>query len=196
MKIIDFVKEYDQAKKQGLEFEDKIIKDCLKNEYVLFERKVDAAQAIVDACYWKTETDERGNKRSVLQINSILKYYLTYMAILELFTTLEKSSDGKEMLIEFNLLNKRGIIKKITEYIDQDELAEFKMVLQMVCDDVVANEYENHAFVEKQIERLGGLFTYVLKPILDELDYDKIKSNVFIGDIYSPKFLNFGKYIE
>lgn len=176
MKVIDFIREYDEAEKSGLD--DEIIRKHMNDEYVLFEDKVDAAKAIVDACYWNTEEDDFGNSRSVLNINSILKYYLTHMVILELFTDLERSFDGKQMLDDFNELNRRGIFKKIKQYINPDELSEFNTILQMICDDVIANEYENHAFVRKQVTRISDLFINVLRPVLEELDYEKIKNDL------------------
>ena len=176
MKVIDFIREYDEAEKSGLG--DEIICNHINDEYVLFENKVDAAKSIVDACYWDTEKDDFGNSRSVLNINSILKYYLTHMVILELFTDLEKSSDGKQMLDDFNQLNRRGIFKRINQNINSDELSEFNEILQMVCDDVIANEYEGHAFVTKPMERFKNLCIYVFQPILKELDFEKIKSEL------------------
>ena len=176
MKIIDFIKEYDEAKEAG--FKDEIIRKHINNEYVLFENKVDAAKTIVDTCYWETEEDDFGNSRSVLNINSILKYYLTYMVILELFTDLERSPDGKQMLDDFNQLNRRGIFEEIKQNINQNELSEFNTILKMVSDDVIANEYENHAFLTKQMERLKNLCVYVFGPILKDLDLEKIKNEL------------------
>ena len=43
------------------------------------------------------------------------------------------------------------------------------MILDMVENDVVHNEYETHAFISNQIERFGELFGYVAKPALDRL---------------------------
>lgn len=176
MKINDFIKEYDEINNELLRVGK--INECIKNEYVPFEKKADAAVAIADACFWEEEKDSFGNRRTVLNKNSVMKYYLTYMAILELFTNLEKSDNGEQMLDDFNQLNKRGILKLIMHEINQDELSEFYKILEMVCDDVVVNEYENHAFVSKQITRLENLFSYVIQPIINELDFDKIKKEL------------------
>ena len=173
MKVIDFINIYDNA-----DSKDRVVCDHLKDEYIPFEKKADAAKAITDVCYWDTETDEHGNSKSVLRINSILKYYLTYMTILELFTDLEKASSGKQMLEDFNQLNKRGIIKKIIQNINQDELSEFYSILQMTCDDIVSNEYENHAFITKQVNKYLDILRTLIIPTIENIDLNKIKDIV------------------
>ena len=49
------------------------------------------------------------------------------------------------------------------------------MVIQMTADDLIANEYEPHAFFKNQIERFGNLIGTSLKPVLEGLDLSKIQ---------------------
>ena len=49
------------------------------------------------------------------------------------------------------------------------------MVLQMTQDDVIANEFENHAFISQQIERFGKLIGTALSPVISQLDIGQIE---------------------
>ena len=49
------------------------------------------------------------------------------------------------------------------------ELKEFDVILDMVRNDVIQNEYETHAFIANQVERFGELAGVVLKPAIEQL---------------------------
>ena len=59
--------------------------------------------------------------------------------------------------------------------IPEDELKEFKMIVDFETNDAIANEYENHAFIRSQVERFGTLIGNVIEPILSTIDLDKVK---------------------
>ena len=163
------------------EEKEKMILDHIKNEYVPFEVKADVAKAIVKACYWRKEKDINGNEYSVFHLDSVAKYMLTCMAMIDLYTDIERTKNEGKIVEEFNILNEFGILDFIIKNVNQRELKEFNMVLQMTCDDLMTNEYENHAFISKQINRFGNLVGTTITPILKELDINKIKE--IVGEI-------------
>ena len=55
------------------------------------------------------------------------------------------------------------------------------MILQLICEDIITNEFENHAFISKQVDRFGELIGLAITPFLDNLDIDKIKE--FVNEI-------------
>ena len=63
----------------------------------------------------------------------------------------------------------------IIQSINPRELKEFNMVLQMTQDDVIANEFENHAFISQQVERFGQLIGTALSPVIEQLDFEQIE---------------------
>ena len=153
-----------------------MVKQHIKNEYVPYEKKVSVADAIVRNSYWQKEKDEKGNEYEKLHVNSSAKYMMTCMAVVDLYTDIERQKNDGKMLDDFNALNSLGILDKIISNIDSRELKEFNMVIQMACDDVIANEFENHAFISKQVNRFGKLIGTTLLPIVSQLDLDQIKN--------------------
>ena len=179
MKLTAFMTAYKFRKTP--EEKEKMLLEHIKNEYIPFEKKADVAKAIVEASYWRKEKDVNGIENSVLHIDSVAKYMLTCMAMIDLYTDIERTKNNGKILEDFNTLNGSGILDSVINNIDQRELKEFNMVLQMTCDDLMANEYENHAFIRNQVERFGNLVGATLSPILEGLDIDKIKQ--VIGDV-------------
>ena len=173
MKITSFMTQY-RFKKTDEEKEE-MVKSHIKNEYVPFEKKADVAKAIVDATLYRDEVGINGEKHKVLHIDSVAKHMLTYMALVDLYTDIDRSKADGKMLDEFNMLNGSGVLDLIVKNIDQRELGEFKKILDMVCDDIVSNEYENHAFIKQQVERFLELFNAVITPILSQIDVNNIK---------------------
>ena len=169
MKLDIFIKLFDQKAKNG-QGED-YLKERIKNVYIPFEKKADVAKAILDASYWRTRDDESKE----LHIDSVAKYMLSCVSLIDLYTDIERSKKENSMLDDFNKLNERGIFDMVIGMIDKRELKEFNMVLQMTADDLMTNEYEGHAFVRNQVERFGNLIGAVLGPVLKEIDLEKIQ---------------------
>ena len=49
------------------------------------------------------------------------------------------------------------------------------MLLDFACDDLLANEYEPHAFIREQVERFGSLFGAIVAPAIENIDVSKIE---------------------
>ena len=160
------------------EEKEKFVKEHLIDNYIPYEQKADVAKAIVDASYWKDEKGTDGKEHRVLHIDSIAKHMLTCMSLVDLFTDIERQKNDNKMLDDFNTLNGAGILDFIIQNVNQRELKEFNMILQLTCEDVIANEFENHAFISKQVDRFGKLIGFAITPFLENLDIDKIKEVV------------------
>lgn len=172
MKLTAFMTVY--KSKRNIDEKAALLREHITDEYVPYERKLEAAQRIVNSCYYKKE-DINGIERRVLHVDSVAKYMLTCMTLIELFTDIERSKVKDKMLDDFNMLNSSNFFDLLVKNIDQRELKEFNMVLQLVCDDVMTNEYENHAFISNQIERFGKLINVALAPVLERLDFGAIQ---------------------
>lgn len=173
MKLTPFMTMYKTKKTPEKQIE--FIKEHVKNDYVPYEKKADVAKAIVKASYYQ-RTKNRGEiEREEFHIDSVAKYMLTCLSMVDLYTDIERSKNEGKSLEEFNVLNGSGVLDLIIQNIDDRELKEFNMVLQMTCDDLMANEYENHAFIRAQVERFGNLISATLSPIIEKLDVEEIK---------------------
>ena len=167
-KLTAFITAFKFRKTQ--EEKESFVREHIKNEYVPYEKKQAVAEAIVKASYWAKDGD-----REYLHINSAAKYMLTCLSMVDLYTDIERNRGNSKALEDFNTLNSYGVFDIIIKFADPKEIKEFDMVLQMACDDLIANEYENHAFIRNQVERFGKLISATLTPILEGLDLDKIK---------------------
>lgn len=146
------------------------IKEHIKNEYIPYEKKADTAKAIVKTAFYQKDGD-----REVFKVDSVAKYMLICISILDLYTTIERNTGRNgNMLEEFNQLNAAGIFDILIQHIDQRELKEFHMVLDMVESDEMTNNYEPHAFIQSQVERFGTLIGATLEPVLKSLDINQI----------------------
>lgn len=177
MKLTSFITVYKMKKTD----EDRIneVKKHIKNEYIPYEKKADVAKAIVEAsCYVK---DDNGHR--VLKINSVAKYMLECMSIVDLFTDFERSKQDGKTLDEYNILNSSGLLDIIIMCSDQKQLKELHMLVDMTYEDLIANEYEPHAFFKNQINRFGDLFMIAIKPVLDQLDMDKITELIGVNNV-------------
>lgn len=162
IKLDEFVDEYNNKKT----YDEKMnfIKQHIINEYVPYEKKISVAQAIVDNSYWVKIEKEDGTVEKSLHVNSPAKYMLSCMAIITLYTDIIRSDN---LLVDFNILNSSRMIDCIIENIDKKEIDEFKMICKMMVDDTIANEYENHAYFEKQIDKIIELSKKIIPMLLE-----------------------------
>ena len=170
MDIKTFIMMFDKKAKEDKSKE--FLASHIKDAYVPYENKVAIAQKIIETSYYSpTNEDKSGG----IHVNSAAKYMLTCMSFLDLYTDIERSKGEDAMLDDFNELNSRGIFDGILSMGNEREMKEFRMILEMVADDLMTNEYEPHAFVRSQVERFGQLLGMTLAPVLENLDAEKLK---------------------
>ena len=150
--------------------------DCInrimKTDYVPIEEKQVRANNIIKNTYYIKKVED-GVEREVFHINSTAKHIFTFLTVVDLYTNIE--IEFKDALNEYNTLAKLGAMDVIFSAIPEDELKEFKMIVDFETNDAIANEYENHAFIRSQVERFGTLIGNVIEPILSTIDLDKVK---------------------
>ena len=183
MKIAPFITLYKTKKTPDDQVE--FVKEHIKADYVPFEKKADIAKAITQASYYVKEKDINNNEIQKFRADSVAKYMLTCMALIDLYTDIERNKNEGKVLEDFNKLNEHGIFDVIIQNMPQRELKEFNMVIQMTIDDLLTNEYEMHSFVRNQVERFGSLIGTVIKPFIDQFDKDTIED--LLSQINKPQ---------
>ena len=171
MRIETFVKLYNTKRTDEEKMD--VVKERITNKHVSFSDKVNNADIIAKQCYYQKEKDANGVEREVFKQNSAAKYMFYSLTVVKLYTDLD--IDFKQGLEQFEMLNGE-ILDIIISLINKRELKEFQMLLDFACDDIMVNEYEPHAFVKNEIERLGVLIGTAITPVLQTLDTDKIES--------------------
>lgn len=171
MRIETFVKLYNSKRTDEEKMD--AVKERITNKHVSFSDKVNHADIIAKQCYYQKEKDANGVEREVFKQNSAAKYMFYSLTVVKLYTDLDV--DFKKALEQFEMLNGE-ILDIVIGLVNKRELKEFQMLLDFACDDIMVNEYEPHAFVKNEVERLGALIGATLTPVLQTLDMDKIEN--------------------
>lgn len=162
MKFDEFMELYDNFKETDKRVI--FIKEHIVKSYIPLEEKDVRSQIIINNSYY----DENGN----FKVNSTAKHMFTFLSIVDMYTDID--IDFKDGLNEYNKLDASMALDDIVSIIDEKDLNEFKIILNMKCNDMITNEYEPHSYINKQVERFGELIGNVLKPVIDGLDVEKI----------------------
>ncbi len=177
--VEQFVKKYkenstDDAKQEFLH-------NSVKTEkYLSYNSKIVLAKKIVENSSYAVEPviengeilkDENGNVKfeqtKKLQIDSNRREILFIYTILQHYTNIEM--DGVKILEEFDMLNEAGLIDKIIAMIPEREIAEFDAVVKRTFADFMENNYETHAFIINQVQRVADVLNMVLTPIAQKI---------------------------
>lgn len=114
------------------------------------------------------------------KVDSCKKYLLYVSALLNTYTNIK--FDENDMLGDFNLLQRYGLIDVIINYIPESQVAMFDSVLNMKSNDIMTNYYEPHAFVKEQLVKFAPLihgwiesFLGAAEEMIKDIDVNKIK---------------------
>ena len=170
MKLDTFLKLYSVRK--NAEEREALVREHITNTHVSYTDKCDRAELIARSSYYVKEKDENGIEQKKFHQNSAAKYMLYSLAVVDMFTDIDV--DFKNSVDFFEKINGE-ILDYIITNVNDRELNEFRMLLEFACDDLISNEYENHAFFREQFDRLGKLVSVSIKPLLEDLDVQKIQ---------------------
>lgn len=159
--VKDFCKKYNETNLE--QTKQALIEKVMNPHYVPYEMKITICEKIIENSYYKKNND--GIKK--LHVNSPAQYMLYCLWLVKQYTNI--NIDLSNSLEEFNLLNENELIDIIVNNIPDKELKEFRMILDMVENDVMQNEYEIHSFISNQVERFGELFGRIAEPALNRV---------------------------
>lgn len=187
MTVENFISEY---KNIPLMNRDKYLEDLIKTKYIPFTEKVDVCKLIIEStCYTKNENGEQR-----IHIRSYGIYLFFTMFIIDKYTDIDV--DLKNAAHEYDLLNKEDkLIKQLYTFIPEEEIAEFNMVLDMVKDDFMNNEYQIGNYISNRLDNFAKILGTVLSPALDKLsssinEIDDKKVGKILEVIKNSKILN------
>lgn len=119
LKLLETKKGNDQAE---------FISARIKNQYVPIAKKCECAERIAAQSF--------GNGK----LNSVYKYVLTCMALLDLYTDFSYNKDKNSILNDYDKFNKLGLFDVILNAIDENEIKEFNMIIDMCYSDYIFNQ--------------------------------------------------------
>lgn len=163
--VTDFVNKYngykaDTAKTEYLNKTIKVVK------YVSYASKVVFANQIVE----QTHNVDNG----IVNINTAKQYALFVIGIISMYTNLEFSDAP---LSDYDLLDELGLIEVIIGMIPDKEYQNTKLVLDMVTNDFMTNNYGTVPLLQKLVASFIEFFSPVLDNIRN-MDNDTLTSIV------------------
>ena len=175
--VKDLIKKYESLDSDATKA--KYLSSVLKiKNYVEFNiKRVIANQIIQQSCF-----DKNGN----IHIDSTYKYYLYIISIFTLYTNIEfEKNDSYD---DYDSLNRNQLIEKIINMIPENEIEEYRTIVQVTYDDCL----ENNNFIKSIIKdtliqfwpTVSNNVNILLKDLdskLNTLDLNKVEK--FINNI-------------
>ena len=187
MKIKDFIEQFNTLNTD--KDREAFLKQTVITTYVPFIEKANICLKVINDTWYKK--DEITEKRK-LHITSTGTYVLYTMAVIKKYTNLEV--DFKNFAAEYDLLNNGNYLRMIMAYIPEDEIKEFRLVLEMTQNDVMQNEYYLPAYLSERVENIATAIGATALPAIEQLgqmieniDEDKVKS--FVGILDNSKIM-------
>ena len=182
MKIKTFMDAY-QSKRfvntpQGVDERITYLKTTLEvKEYIPFADKRELCKKVINACC----TKENG----LVKVDSVTRYIIFTISIIAKYTNLEFSSGEEyDSLDEYDMLCENGLLNPILAIIG-DEYATCNNILNMMMDDVIANNNTVEAVLghalDKVSDSLDDLISTFANKVeemeldLSQIDFDKYK---------------------
>lgn len=166
MNFNTFITLFENKKKHG--GVDDFIVSRIKTKYVPLEEKQARANLIVENTMF--EKDDKGNKN--FHVNSVAYHMFVFLTLVDMYTDVE--INYKESLAQYNKLKESECFDFIIPRINKDDMAEFKLVLESMRNDVITNECNICTYIDKQIRRISKLAVSALSPIVENIDIDKL----------------------
>ena len=162
--IKNFIEEYNKLTTDSQK--ERYIKEkIIITKYVPFVRKMTRAKNLAKI----TMIDEN---KSNIRINSMTHYLFFIKTLIEEYTNL--ISESPSFADEYDMLKQSGFLDRLIlkvdgkePLIDSAELDEFKQIVNMAKSDLLDNEYEPHAFISGQINRLKAIGEVAITPLVD-----------------------------
>lgn len=144
MKVNEFVEEYKQHKDK----DEYIKKHILLDKYVPYVEKITRCKNIIDKTMY---TELNGEK--VFKKNSTSQYLLYTLTLIDLYTDLD--IDFKNLLDEYDELEKYALITPIISFINENELQTWQTISNMIIDDLMVNTRSIVSWIDNKIDILS-----------------------------------------
>ena len=160
------VEEYNKRSSDKLK--DEYLKSkVLIDNYVTYANKMLFADSILKNCYFN------GDK---IQINSCNKYLLYIYALLKYWTNIDINE--KDLMNQYDLLDKNGLIEKLIGLIPEKEVASFSTILEMKENDILANKCNVNITMHNKIIDYAPKMLYGLESLFGVIEERFTKENI------------------
>ena len=131
--------------------QEEFIKARIKNQYVPIAKKKECAERIVITSFGASN-----------KIDSVYKYILTCMALLDLYTDFDYNNQPRALMGEFDKFNELGLFDMVLNAIDEKEIKELNMVIDMCYNDYMYKQ-------ESDMEKLTRMFVQKMDELIEKI---------------------------
>lgn len=167
MNIKDFIEEYNLRTSDTAKC--KFVKEVLNiKEYIGIAEKISLAERVVKATLY--ERDKDGKLTGNIKIDSVGRFILFTLTVIDTYTDLEV--DFNNAISEYDLLEQNKLIDSFigeNGYIPFYEYSKLQVILNMILDDAIQNNFSTEAFVKNQVTRLSDLVGATVSPVFEKL---------------------------
>lgn len=134
---------------------DDILKGMIVKEYVDYQTKLTEVRKIVDLCSHSSIPDPADNskEKSIYRKDTPLMYFLLKIRLIKAYTNIEIADD--KVFEAYNTLDEVGMLDKLLSFVPETETAKWTTMLQMIDDDMYANERDLASYLDTKIDALG-----------------------------------------
>lgn len=165
-----FVEEYEKVHNSPVKDDEaKFIKTKLKTEkYLPYQDKATAAENIIDSSSYALTKGEDGvlRKTDVISFTSPMRYVLFVMTVIDKYTNIEVNF--KDIMPEFDALNRNGLIEIIFNKVGDKEVNEFNTVVEMVLNDFMTNKYQFRNYINELVYKFADMVEKC-SPLIDNV---------------------------
>lgn len=192
--VKDFVVKYEKLTNDT--DKTKFFKTELKVEtYLSYADKLTVAENIVKNSSYAIVKKDDGEliKTNKIKINSPIRYVLFAMTVIDKYTNI--AVNFKDVITDFDCLNKNSLLEIIFKKIGEKEIGEFNTVLDMVLDDFMTNEYEFKNYISDVMLKIDGMITKIIPTVDNFVNKIETLSEDDIDKLHKL-FERFGKLIK
>jgi len=155
MNIETFIAQMNGDHKEG------VVEKHIIKQYVPLENKIAEAKKIINTACYTSVIDPMGVEKRVFKIDTVQKEFLTFLALIKLYTDLDFSEN---VLKDYNMLAEKKYTKKLIGAMPEDA-RDFNTVLNMVFND----EIENVTSIGNVINRVLSSSDSAITAIINEI---------------------------
>ena len=146
MTVKEFVEKYNNLASEKLK--DDMINKSIVLSYLNYEDKCDMCARIISSSNYDNVNGEK-----IFKQKSTSRYMLTVLSIIDKYTKIDINFAGKNVLSDFNMLDKLGLIDGIINAISKTEITKIQKIMEMQLNDLEANERNIVSFIEKYLRQ-------------------------------------------
>ena len=166
MEYTKFVQQYKVAKDK-----EAFVKKHITKTYVPYVEKISKASGIALSC-----THAVLGQPELYKKDTPSQYFGTIMRLIEMYTDITFADS--DVVKVFDTMAEQGIIDIILSSIPENEVTQFRSIVDMCVSDIYENERDISALIDTKLTSISLVFNTMLESVQNILNDPEIKENL------------------